>query len=316
MLTTDDRINLAKHALLTYTKSEETGKNFSLENEETPTEVREFYNNLHVFEAGKKEIDYCHVFLNESAKKAVVAFRGTTSDEGKSLADWMNNMKQILVQYSKDRPDNVIHEGYNNSIEGLRSVKNKHSNSIEQLLNTWKAEGKATKIHITGHSKGGALAGLFAARISDVFGKENTHVVTFAAPKLGNEKFKEYYDSLVGEHHRYENVYDLVPQLPLVNMGLGRARALAIKTFIPAAKVLFQDTDDKFVHLGKRAVLSVDEKVKSLFSNIDENKYYKAAVAASFISSVKTVKFKFKAVPGECINQHGMEKYLGFLQSR
>ena len=309
-------INLAKHALLTYLKSEQGGKGFSLENNSTPNEVKESYKNLQVFEAGNKGIDYCHLFLNEASKKVVVAFRGTTSEEGKSLQDWGNNMKQNLVAFSELDKAIMIHEGYNTSINNLLNKKNRDNKKIRDIISEWKNSGVATSIHITGHSKGGALAGLFAARISDIFNKDEITVVTFAAPKLGNEQFKVYYNNLVSKHYRYENVYDLVPQLPLVNVGIGRARAIAIKTLIPVAKVLFQDTDDRYVHIGQRSVVSFDESVKTLFTNISEDKYYKAAVAASILNSVRQVKFKFKQFPTACIAEHSMEKYIHALEHK
>ena len=70
-------------------------------------------------------------------------------------------------------------------------------------------------VYFTGHSKGGALANLAAARwASENAGKTPPIVTTFAAAKPGDAHFQAAYDKLVPHSLRYEYQDDIVPHLP------------------------------------------------------------------------------------------------------
>ncbi|HLX81862.1 MAG TPA: hypothetical protein VKS43_14880, partial [Burkholderiales bacterium] len=68
-------------------------------------------------------------------------------------------------------------------------------------------------LYITGHSKGGAVANLAAARFSLTEGM-SPHVCTFAAAHPGDESFAKAYDKAVIDSTRYEYADDIVPHLP------------------------------------------------------------------------------------------------------
>jgi hypothetical protein len=67
------------------------------------------------------------------------------------------------------------------------------------------------QLWITGHSKGGAIAALAAVRLQAE--GVTPRIVTFGAPKVGDEDFAAAYDARF-THTRYEYADDIVPHLP------------------------------------------------------------------------------------------------------
>ncbi|CAP20581.1 Protein CBG23826 [Caenorhabditis briggsae] len=71
-------------------------------------------------------------------------------------------------------------------------------------------------VYVTGHSLGGALAGLAAPRIVHD-GLRQSHqvkVITFGEPRVGNLDFSRTYDQLIPYSFRVTHAIDIVPHLP------------------------------------------------------------------------------------------------------
>lgn len=126
---------------------------------------------------------------------AFVVFRG--SDD---KADWAANAdlrRDRLLDMGK------VHHGFNLAIGYMLG-------ELWDLL-----DGRHT-IHICGHSRGGAMAAIFAARWGQP--EQNTtvaSVVTFGSPRPGNRKFAKSYNALMGHKtRRYVNESDPVALLP------------------------------------------------------------------------------------------------------
>src|SRR5437867_5475633 len=139
----------------------------------------------------------------------IVAFRGTlplTFDSGpaafcQSLLDWLNNVQAVQVPgYG-----GMVHGGFADSLAGLwRDLEPKIRARV----------GAGTRIYVTGHSKGGALADLAAIRLADDAQLPPTAVYTYAAPRAGNGAFADHYRQRIAESWRVENRDDIVPHLP------------------------------------------------------------------------------------------------------
>ena len=124
-------------------------------------------------------------FLAEGVDYAVLVFRG--SDDA---LDWLNNLNVMPVRW---RGAGRVHNGFSASLEAIwDEVTHALHQATRPLL-------------ITGHSLGGALAGLAAALLPC---KE---FITFGAPKIGDEEFQESARS----GRRYVNNQDIVCRLPL-----------------------------------------------------------------------------------------------------
>lgn len=126
--------------------------------------------------------------------ETVLVFRGTLTEGESSLADWENDLNAGLVP-GADLPGRV-HAGFLDSLDTLWPA-------IAAAL-----DGDDSELWITGHSKGGALAVLAAARLAG----RHPGVITFGAPMAGDREFAA--NALSQGLARYENRLDLVPLLP------------------------------------------------------------------------------------------------------
>ena len=133
----------------------------------------------------------------------IIAFRGTSG-----FRDVLRDTTaKRAVWYSREKV--AVHEGI---LNGWRSVKLK--------IREWgKANGWENKeVLITGHSLGAGLANLAAFDL-DVMtsGKMRPILYTFASPRVGDRRFKEFCNSrLVDRHFRHTQGNDLITKVPLV----------------------------------------------------------------------------------------------------
>lgn len=152
-----------------------------------------------------------------AGKAAVIAFRGTLDPRGLTgphrltvLLDWLNNTKAALIPFHKDPRVETgnVHLGFKESLENLWP-------DIAEKLGPLIAGQAAPQIFITGHSKGGALAVLAAMRASMTFTDARIRVITIAAARAGDQKFRLAYNARPNIlTDRYEARLDPVPLLP------------------------------------------------------------------------------------------------------
>ena len=127
----------------------------------------------------------------------VLAFRGTTQ-----VADWVINFdaRQIEVPYGR------VHRGFLAALDTIWPT-------IAAALAAYGSENR--QLWLTGHSLGGALAVLSAARLT----RPITGLTTFGQPRVGDQQFaSQFAPSLL----RLTTVRDLVPKLPLGLMSAYR----------------------------------------------------------------------------------------------
>merc|ERR1719272_335132 len=140
----------------------------------------------------------------------IVAFRGT-----QDLRNWITNLNfPKSKEYAKCHGCRV-HEGF---YDAWRSVSTPLLNRVAQLY----LAKPNSKIHITGHSLGAALAVLCAAEIgaeNRSLGLNVTGVYTYGEPRVGNKAFQEFYNSGAHVSWRLTHWKDPVPHLPLEGMG-------------------------------------------------------------------------------------------------
>lgn len=114
--------------------------------------------------------------------------------KGNSIAEFMQTMNQDNI--SDDEP--LVHKGFLNYVQDGFFTKNKNGELVgNQLVEKLKANPN-DKIYITGHSLGGAVAELLAARLVDLgVKKEQIETITFGAPAVGNKIFVDKYEPLI-----------------------------------------------------------------------------------------------------------------------
>lgn len=131
---------------------------------------------------------------------AIVSFRGTVS-----LEDWLVDFDFAQVTPLGNCPNCLVHQGFYNSYESLRTQMVAALNQIS-----------AKEVMITGHSLGAAIAAIAAYDLSSVFSVGTYY--TFGQPRVGNDAFYTYFKSILNEY-RVVHYADIVPHLPLEAMG-------------------------------------------------------------------------------------------------
>jgi triacylglycerol lipase len=143
-------------------------------------------------------------FIAQNAQTILVAFRGTDPDK---RIDWFIDFDAL--QQHADFPDAKVHKGFEDALNVV------WPNITPRLA----ARGSRT-VWITGHSLGGALAELAAAKAALVNGIPVQGVITFGQPRVGDEGFaRRVFQALGPRIFRFINNHDIVPRVPLWGMG-------------------------------------------------------------------------------------------------
>lgn len=182
-----------------------------------------------------KGADYA-MSAHMNSRTFVIVCRGTIGITD-NPNDWLNNLGALLVPLASGKASNIaksvfnavahrktplVHSGF------YDSVKNISSGVINELI-SFRNQVPNGKVFITGHSKGGAMAQIFAELVAQHgFTKEQIEVITFGAPKVGNKAFGQYitekaqiknivnkHDSIAGlAVFNYKPITECVKQIP------------------------------------------------------------------------------------------------------
>ncbi len=114
---------------------------------------------------------------------------------GKTLDEFAAN--SVRKDIPPDAPK--VHEGFNQAAQLLLTAQTAQANDHHpvgaRLLSSILQEDKQDKVYLVGHSLGGAVVTLVAARLLDMgVNPEQIEVITFGAPAVGNEAFEKMYD--------------------------------------------------------------------------------------------------------------------------
>ncbi len=135
-------------------------------------------------------------FIAEADGVLLIAFRGS-----ESLGDWISNMDIALTPFGNF---GLVHSGFLRSYEAVRS---------QVITAAQAAQTKNEAIWLTGHSLGGALAGLAAADLSLLGLTPGVH--TFGQPRLCDEAFRSYIENNYRDRYfRFVNHQDIVTRIP------------------------------------------------------------------------------------------------------
>lgn len=169
-----------------------------------------FTEEVYAFTAGVMDI---HAGLMGISKdKLIIALRGTDGNdtmEG-NILDWLNNFLAIQVPFLYGQGN--VHEGFFSAAD---SLKDDMLGKAEELYAKLAGRYESAEIILTGHSKGGAVAGIMAAMLSELHGgkyRDKITVYTFGAPRAGDDLFADKYGRL--NYFRYEAFLDIVCHVP------------------------------------------------------------------------------------------------------
>jgi hypothetical protein len=159
---------------------------------------------------GDSNINACLVGAN-NIDGIVVAFRGTlppTPVTISSLIDWWQDIVDSKPEHEGSIPGKVHHGFW----DAINSIWPQIVEQVGQFQNRYPDK----RLYLTGHSKGGPMASISAARIHFDQAKmlQPAAVYTYASPHPGDTGFVGHFPLSTIPVSRYENYLDIVPFLP------------------------------------------------------------------------------------------------------
>jgi len=184
------------------------------------------------FFAGPDNINACLIGTNRD-EGVILTFRGTLPptnlDLVPQLREWIQNLMAKPVSKPGILPPGMrVHEGFWSALDSLWP-------QIVPALRGLLTPNPTSRLYITGHSKGGAMAALAAARL---FFQENIRpaaVYLYAAPRAGNSNFVSGFPSTVAVV-RFEHHLDVVPLVPPSLHFIDLARVTLLDDLVKDAK--------------------------------------------------------------------------------
>lgn len=143
-------------------------------------------------------------YLYGDGDVVVLAFRGTQPTD---LRDWMTDTDAKLVPGGHPVYRGLVHQGFENALDDVWG-----DILVAMIPHAEK------RLFVTGHSLGGALATLAAARFATL-GHKVSGLYTFGSPRVGDPAFCAAFDALGLPAYRYVNDLDVVPRVPTRLMG-------------------------------------------------------------------------------------------------
>lgn len=180
----------------------------------------------------------------------VIAWRGTIAP-----AEWFEDLQGKLEPVDGDGHVKVEHgflSLYTSKKEtsryNKRSASEQVMKEVKRLVKFYEDKGEKVSLTITGHSLGGALALLSAYEAASAMPQLPVSVISFGAPRVGNEAFGHRLKELKVKTLRVVVKQDVVPKMPgiLFNEGL-------IKRFEGVTK----DLEWVYTHVGIELGLDV-----------------------------------------------------------
>jgi len=157
----------------------------------------------------KEEAD-THVRLEQRGSDLLVSFRGTAD-----LRNWLTDLEFELIRVGDFR----VHRGFHEAVQ-----------AVEFDLAACLGRAGETRLWVTGHSLGGALAKLWALSAAEC-GHDVAGVYTFGQPRVGDTAFAARYDEMLkAQTFRVIHADDIVPRVP---WQLGRYRHAGHEVYFP-----------------------------------------------------------------------------------
>lgn len=193
--------------------------------------------------------DSCgYIAIDDSAREIIVAFRGTYS-VANTVAD-LSTIPQKYVPYEPGEGEDedadiagrtkckncTVHMGFLASWQSTRDfvlpiVAEARNESMRSNSST-SSSTAPYRVHLVGHSLGGAVAALAALEMKAVLGWDDVQVTTFGEPRVGNIGFAMFLEGVFDlgsntsttaavsdSYRRVTHRNDPVPLLPLSDWG-------------------------------------------------------------------------------------------------
>jgi len=196
-----------------------------------------------------------YVAWDSEQDSIIVSFRGT---QGASILNWIKNLDAILIKPFKQYPTAKVHQGFYDSWKDL-------SPGVMAAVANVQAEHSTTKVIVTGHSLGAAMAAISAFDMKINYGLSPS-LIDLGRPRIGNHVFAEAITGEIPSVFRMTHHDDLVPHAPPENLGL----------YHSGVEVFFQKDDTNYVVCdGTGEDSSCSDRCSPLFcTSVDDHLLY------------------------------------------
>jgi triacylglycerol lipase len=158
------------------------------------------------------------LYVAHNDRHVVVAFRGTESGLRRGETDFTHIFIDIVATDGRFKPTpfagdprkGKVHGGWQRGVERVWGTLRPR---LEHLR-----DGRR-EVWFTGHSLGGALATIAAAKAAEIAGFDLRGLYTIGSPRVGDATFKAHFDGLLRdryrmEYYRFVHRQDLVTTVP------------------------------------------------------------------------------------------------------
>lgn len=141
-----------------------------------------------------------------------VGYRGSTN-----IQNWIDN---VQVRQDNPYPDKDVGVEH-----GMHSLYKSLQVNVRAILNNMVTKYDTHRLVVTGHSLAGALGTLTVFDM--MYNKAPfiiTDLITFGSPRVGNERFTQYFETFNVRISRVTHYYDMVPHVPETFLGYKHVR--------------------------------------------------------------------------------------------
>jgi len=138
----------------------------------------------------------------------VISFRGTVASD---LKNWVTDLESLILTSYKNMTGIQVGKGFYKEWNDLLP-------QVLPAVTNLRKQYPSFQIFVTGHSLGAAISVLCALELSEA-GYDNISVYNYGLPRVGNQAFANYYDSMIPNTFRVVNGHDIVPHTPTINQG-------------------------------------------------------------------------------------------------
>ena len=161
------------------------------------------------------EIQFVGFVVQSAADPAQygIVYRGTDG-----LLDWLEDFEAEHTDFTDIPNGGRTEKGFTQMFRTVQVIQPGQTNGVtlQQFLQTLDSSSRIT---VSGHSLGGAIANLTGAWIAATWPEFALDLYTFAAPMTGDATFAATFNQLVPYNFRIYNQPDLVPKAPFHILG-------------------------------------------------------------------------------------------------
>jgi len=153
-----------------------------------------------------------YIAIDTQMGEISVAFRGSSN-----IINWIQNVAFPVMQlpWPGAKAGVKVHSGFYDSYNSIRG-------GVVAAVNRARGKCPSCTLNVLGHSLGGAQALLCALDLT-LQGLKVSSVYTFGCPRVGDPRFANWWDDVVGNHYRSVHYRDIVPHVPPYNFVVSNA---------------------------------------------------------------------------------------------